>query len=155
MLILAAVSSVDPKNTETMLLTRQADMAPATPDPGPVTVFYDGACPLCRREIGLYRSSDGADAIAWVDVAADEACGRMPGLTRRDALARFHVRNADGDLVSGAAAFATLWLALPRWRWLGWIVMRPGIRHVAELLYRAFLVIRPAIQRRVRRIPAP
>ena len=30
-------------------------MAEPSPEPSQLTVLYDGACPLCRREIGIYR----------------------------------------------------------------------------------------------------
>jgi predicted DCC family thiol-disulfide oxidoreductase YuxK len=115
------------------------------------TVYFDGACPLCRREIAVYQNADGAADVQWVDVAAVSEGGVVaPDLAHDAALARFHVRRANGELLSGAAAFAALWLALPRWRWLGRFVSLPGVRHLAEGAYRAFLLIRPAIQRRFR-----
>lgn len=115
-----------------------------------LAVYYDGACPLCRREIGVYKSCTGAEAMAWVDVSAGD--GSLPSdLDREAALARFHVRLPDGRLVSGAEAFGRLWSALPRWRWLGRIVLLPGIRAVAEFAYRRFLKVRPAVQGIVRR----
>ena len=83
-----------------------------------LTVYYDGACPLCRAEIGHYRRCRGAERIAFVDVAPDGA-PLGPDLDRAAARARFHVRDADGRLRSGAAGFARLWSALPGWRWLG------------------------------------
>jgi len=36
-----------------------------------LTVYFDGACPLCRREIAHYRSRDRAARIAFLDIAAD------------------------------------------------------------------------------------
>lgn len=122
---------------------------PAANDPS-VTVYYDGACPLCRREIALYQSADGADRLCFVDVATAGAGGPAADLDRESALARFHVRDGEGRLVSGAAAFGAMWLALPRWRWLGWLVTRRPLLPVAEAAYRGFLKIRPAIQRRFR-----
>jgi predicted DCC family thiol-disulfide oxidoreductase YuxK len=83
---------------------------PASPE---LTVYYDGACPLCRAEIGHYRRCEGAERVAFVDVAMQEP---GDGLSRAEALTRFHVRGPDGALVSGAAAFARLWRSLPRWR---------------------------------------
>lgn len=114
------------------------------------TVYFDGACPLCRREIAIYQRADGASGINWVDVAANQGGAIAQDLSHADALARFHVRQPNGELLSGAAAFAAMWLALPRWRWLGRLVSLPGVRHIAEGSYRAFLLIRPAIQRRFR-----
>jgi predicted DCC family thiol-disulfide oxidoreductase YuxK len=114
--------------------------------PADVTVFFDGDCPLCRSEIGLYRTCAGADRVAFVDVARADAGNVADGLDKASALARFHVRTADGRLHSGAAGFARLWLALPGWRWLGRVTMLPGIRACAEVAYRVFLLIRPAIQ---------
>jgi predicted DCC family thiol-disulfide oxidoreductase YuxK len=111
-----------------------------------LTVFYDGACPLCTAEIGLYRGCRGAERIAFVDVAAAGGGPVAPGLDRAAALKRFHVRSADGSLASGAAGFGYLWLALPGWRWLGRIVLLPGILQVTELTYRGFLKVRPALQ---------
>lgn len=111
-----------------------------------VTVFFDGDCPLCRSEIGLYRKCAGADRVAFVDVAAADPGEVVDGLDKSAALARFHVQTANGQVHSGAAGFAQLWLALPGWRWLGQITLLPGVSAVAELAYRGFLRVRPSMQ---------
>lgn len=111
-----------------------------------LTVFYDGACPLCDAEIGLYRGCAGAERVAFVDVSVVATGAVAPGLEKAAALKRFHVRRADGTLVSGAAGFGHLWLALPGWRWIGRIVLLPGILQAVELVYRGFLIVRPALQ---------
>ena len=118
---------------------------------GSLTVYYDGACPLCRREIGFYRRLRGADRIDWVDVraVAEESVG--PGLCRGDALARFHVRRADGRLATGGQAFAELWQALPGLRWLGALARLPGAARALDAGYAVFLRLRPAAQRLARR----
>lgn len=121
--------------------------------PDELTVYYDGACPLCRTEIGHYRGCAGAGGVRFVDLATlgdDASLG--PGLDRAAAQARFHVREADGRLVSGAAAFARLWRRLPAWRWLGRLVevrilgFRP-VLPLAEAAYRLFLPLRPRLAR--------
>ncbi len=111
-----------------------------------ITVFYDGACPLCNAEIGLYRGCAGAERVEFVDVSIAAAGAVAPGLDKAAALERFYVRGADGTIASGAAGFGRLWLALPGWRWIGRIVLLPGILQSTELVYRGFLVLRPALQ---------
>ena len=115
-----------------------------------VAVFYDGSCPLCTAEIGIYRQCAGAETISFVDVSALQSVTIVDRLDKATAMKRFHVRRADGTLVSGAAGFGHLWLALPAWRWLGRIVLLPGVVQAAELAYRGFLVVRPALQWTVR-----
>jgi predicted DCC family thiol-disulfide oxidoreductase YuxK len=34
-----------------------------------LTVYYDGGCPICAREIGFYRARPGAEGFDWVNVA--------------------------------------------------------------------------------------
>jgi predicted DCC family thiol-disulfide oxidoreductase YuxK len=114
----------------------------------PVTVYYDGSCPLCRAEIGVYKNADGGNAVQWCDVSHET----LPvGMTREQAMARFHVRNDQGQMVSGAKAFIALWLSLPRWRWLGRIASLPPLPWILEGAYRAFLPIRPLLQKIARR----
>ena len=107
-----------------------------------LTVYYDGGCPLCRREIATYQSLRGAERLSWEDVSqANEEVA--PDLNRSDALARMHVRTADGTLVHGAHAFALMWQAFPKTRWLGRLVAARPALWVLEPAYRAFLKIRP------------
>ena len=111
-----------------------------------LTVYYDGGCPICRREIGAYRNMDGAERLDWVDVA-DPATEPGDDLDRQAALARMHVRDADGRLLSGAAAFAAMWRAFPKTRWLGRVAgTRPALA-VLEPAYRLFLRARPLWRR--------
>jgi predicted DCC family thiol-disulfide oxidoreductase YuxK len=108
------------------------------------TVFYDGGCPVCSREIAVYqRLSEGAaDAPSYVDVT-QAAPGTMAGLTKDEALARFHVMTGDGRLVSGAAAFIALWRVTPRLKLIGRIASVPPLPWLLEGVYRGFLNIRP------------
>jgi predicted DCC family thiol-disulfide oxidoreductase YuxK len=128
-------------------------------DPDRLTVYFDGGCPLCTREIDFYRKRAGAEAVSWVDVSGLDVSGVdvsetegqtvAPGLTREAAMARFHVRRGDGRLVSGGAAFAELWRALPGFRRIGRIAAIWPVLPLLELAYRAFLPVRPHLQRLV------
>ncbi|RYB03927.1 thiol-disulfide oxidoreductase DCC family protein [Lichenibacterium ramalinae] len=109
-----------------------------------LTVWFDGGCPLCRREIALMRRLDRAGAIAFVDLGV-AGHGDCP-VDRADLLARFHARE-DGRLVSGAAAFAAMWRAIPGLRPLGLAARNPLVLAGLERLYRAFLRLRPRLQR--------
>ncbi len=119
--------------------------------PTVLTVYFDGACPLCTAEIGHYRRCAGADSITFVDVSSPDT-EPGPDLSRDAAMARFHVRTDDGALLSGAAGFAALWRTLPGWRWIGRAASHPAATRVLEQAYRAFLPIRPALARLVGRL---
>jgi predicted DCC family thiol-disulfide oxidoreductase YuxK len=123
---------------------------PVPSSPPPLTVLYDGACPLCQREIGLYRGLRSNTPVCFTDVS--DATQPLPcGATREQLMARFHVQDAHGQLLSGAQAFLALWDTLPGWRWLARIGRVPGVAFVMERLYRLFLHLRPTLQRWARR----
>jgi predicted DCC family thiol-disulfide oxidoreductase YuxK len=113
-----------------------------------VTVYYDAGCALCAAEIAHYRRAQGAAALTFVDAATEGEDTRIAtDLSREAALARFHVRDTSGRLVSGAAAFAVLWMSLPRWRWLGRIAGFAPVLPFAERAYLSFLPLRPRLAR--------
>lgn len=118
-------------------------MPGAAPVCGSLTVMFDGSCPLCQREIGVYQSLTPLQPVTWLDVSAAD----LPPDIRDQLMARFHVRQSDGRMLSGAAAFVALWLSMPGWRWLGRLARVPGITPLLEVVYRGFLKIRPALQR--------
>lgn len=110
-------------------------------------VWFDGDCPLCRREIAVMRRLDRRGAIAFTDVANGQ--GSCP-LDRAELLARFHARE-DGAMLSGAAAFAAMWRAIPLLRPFGLAARNTMVLGLLERLYIAFLRIRPGLVRRLRR----
>ncbi|WP_158046286.1 thiol-disulfide oxidoreductase DCC family protein [Skermanella pratensis] len=111
--------------------------------PPAATVYYDGACPICSREIAFYRRRDAAGRVRWHDLRREPVDPSLDGITQAAALARFHLRRADGTVVSGAAAFATLWSLTPGFRGLGALARLPGMIWVLERGYDLFLRLRP------------
>ena len=117
----------------------------------PITVYYDGSCPLCTAEIAHYRRQSPEGAVIFEDVAS--AAGDVaPGFTRTQAMARFHVRRSDGELVSGARGFIEIWRVTPRWRWAARLADLPGAASTLEIGYRCFLPLRPLLQRATRHL---
>jgi predicted DCC family thiol-disulfide oxidoreductase YuxK len=106
------------------------------------TVIYNGACPVCSREIGVYRAR-AEGPVAFVDLnETDLACF---GLTPDAAARRLHVVE-DGRLLVGVDAFRALWQATPGFRWLATVTGWPGVRQVAGMVYDR--VLAPALYRR-------
>lgn len=109
-------------------------------------VWFDGACPLCVREIALMQRLDRDGAINFVDVsqAGDPSCP----IDQADLLARFHAEE-NGVVLDGAAAFAAMWRAIPALRALGVIARNKTVLRVLERLYILFLRVRPRLQKLV------
>lgn len=96
------------------------------------------------------RRLDKAQAITFVNVAGDDA---VCPLDRGELLSRFHA-SEDGRLLSGAAAFAAMWRAIPRLRPIGIAARNPLVLAALERLYVMFLRIRPRLQAAARRAEA-
>lgn len=120
-----------------------------TARPPRVTVWFDGSCALCTAEIALYRRLDArAGRVAFVDLTGPESCP----LDRGEMLSRFHARQDDGTIISGMAAFGALWRAVTPFQPLGWLMLVPPVRMLADGLYRLFLRVRPRLSQAFARV---
>lgn len=119
-----------------------------------VKVWWDAGCPLCQREINFLKQLDKDHRIEFEaldkstpdEVAVEgEPCPRL----KSELLARFHAKEGDGPIVSGAKAFAIMWRQVPQkqLRWLGERARNPSVLWMLERAYRSFLIVRPGLQR--------
>ena len=115
-----------------------------------ITLFYDGACPLCRREISFMRRLDRDGRLAFENVADADAPISCP-IDRAELLSKFHARLPDGQVVSGARAFCEAYGVVPYLGWAKTLGRFTPSRFLLDRLYLGFLRIRPFIQRLVAR----
>jgi predicted DCC family thiol-disulfide oxidoreductase YuxK len=97
-------------------------------------LYYDGACPLCRREMSVLarlktRSLELVDVHSLEDSFADE---RQP--TKADLLQVLHLRRANQEWVVGVEANVAAWSHTHigfLWR----LLTIPGIRWLTDKVY--------------------
>jgi predicted DCC family thiol-disulfide oxidoreductase YuxK len=107
------------------------------------TVYFDGACPLCAKEIATYQTWRGADKIEWIDASRCAEVELGTQLNRQQALNKLHARDETGQLVSGAAAFIVMWRQLPALRWITPLLERRWVTALLDYFYDVFLKLRP------------
>lgn len=113
----------------------------------PLSVWYDGQCPVCRQEVALYRRIDKRHLIDWIDIGTLSDEQVPPGKSRDELLGRFHARSTSnngqhdgGDgYRTGVDAFAAIWRRLPGLNRLAFVFRTPGLRQLAQLAYLGFL----------------
>lgn len=105
--------------------------------PPSVEVFFDGDCPLCRREIAMLQRLDARDAIAFTDIAAPGFDAAAIGKTHAELMARIHARLPDGSLVEGVEVFRRLYAAVGFERLVA-LTRLPGISSAFDLAYWVF-----------------
>ena len=71
-------------------------------------VFYDGNCPICNREIELYKKLNKNKSVKWYNVYTDTKALKIINKSREECLKAFHV--IDGDKIyKETDAFFILW----------------------------------------------
>ena len=70
-------------------------------------VFYDGKCPLCRREIEMIRRKDKHSRLRLTDIAAEEF--EPTDVPLQELMEVIHGRNPDESYVKGIEVFRQIY----------------------------------------------
>lgn len=99
-------------------------------------VYYDAACPLCRRERQRYESwQKAAEGVEWLDVNTHDEHLSARGVVPREALLSLHVEDAAGQFHDGIDAYVLLMRRVPRLKLLAWVIGLPVIKPVLTWIY--------------------
>ena len=60
-------------------------------------VFYDGNCPICNKEIELYKKLNKNKSVKWYNIYTDNKALKIINKSREECLKAFHV--IDGDKI--------------------------------------------------------
>ena len=107
-----------------------------------IQIFFDGGCPLCKREIEFYKSIEPPQTFEWRDLWDPEAINQDSGFNKTDAMRSLHVLDAEGNLLIGVDAFAKIWSQFPKLRWLSILIKLPVVYHLACAGYTGFARLR-------------
>jgi predicted DCC family thiol-disulfide oxidoreductase YuxK len=109
-----------------------------TTDQGKITVFYDGACPVCVRDRRNYEkmAGRGAGAVCWFDITGRDEELRTLGIDPHKALTELHVRDEDNRIYSELDAYILLMRRVTLLKPLAWLIGLPAIRPFLARHYR-------------------
>ena len=100
-----------------------------------ITVFYDGACPVCVKEMHQYQRFEKSGQVIWFDITGQEDWLLAHKINPDDALLELHVLTSTGEIVKGVEAFILLWQRAPLFRPLAWIASFPLIKAFIKRSY--------------------
>jgi predicted DCC family thiol-disulfide oxidoreductase YuxK len=118
-----------------------------------VKLLYDGACPLCLREVNfLSRRDAGRGLVVFIDIAADDYDpAENGGIDFETAMGRIHAITADGTILKNVAVFHYVYTVLG----MGWVyaatqwpIVGPIVDKIYEIWagWRLALTGRPQLQ---------
>lgn len=113
-----------------------------------VTVYFDGLCRLCSREIDHYRRMRGAENLRFVDITDPRFDARAEGVDPQRVHQVMHVRDRDGQLRTGVDAFICIWGELPAMRHLVPIAQWRPASWALKGVYSVFAKVRPLLPRK-------
>ncbi len=105
--------------------------------PNKFELFYDGDCPLCRREIAIVRRMDRQNRVKFTDIANPHFSAESTGRSVQQLMDEIHGRRSDGTWLVGVAAFRELYSTIG-FGAMVWPTRLPVISHALEIGYRWF-----------------
>jgi predicted DCC family thiol-disulfide oxidoreductase YuxK len=124
-----------PPNPETAAQSSSAQSSAIAPD-WQIKLLYDGACPLCLREVSFLRQRDaGRGRVVFVDIAApDYSPETNGGIDFETAMAGIHALLPDGTPIKNLEVFRRVYELLDM-GWVYGITRLPGVGAIADRVY--------------------
>ena len=118
-----------------------------------LTIFFDGECPLCRREIDFLQSKNKKGSLSFIDInSSDFSLDPKYTITYKQAMERIHALKSDGSVIQDIKVFQEAYSLID----LGWIyapTKLPILDKVIDFIYRFWakyrlnLTFRPSLQK--------
>ena len=105
---------------------------------GSFEVFFDGACPLCAKEIDFLRWLDRGNILIFTDIDAPGFNAEVEtGRTFQTLMDSIHGRLSDGTIIHGVEVFRQLY-GRTALKWAVPLTRLPGITQGLDALYNFF-----------------
>ena len=101
------------------------------------TIFYDGLCPLCEKEMAHLKKYNNEHKLAFVDITDDTFAENYPDLDFDALNARIHGMQSDGTMLIGLDATHKAWSLVGK-GWLYAPLRWPLVRFFADKAYLVF-----------------
>lgn len=118
-----------------------------TSHPG-ISVYYDGLCHLCSREIEHYKKMRGAHNIAFVDITTPGFHAEEEGLDPHKVHQSLHVKDTNGQIAVGVDAFIVIWSQLESLKKIVPVASFGPVKKTLEVGYFLFAKVRPLLPRK-------
>ena len=116
-----------------------------------LTIFYDGDCPLCKREVDFLQSRNQKKYIKFIDINCSDFIKYFSHkITYKQAMERIHALKSDGSLIKDIKVFQEAYKLIG----LGWIYAPTKLPFVDKLIdfiyvvwakYRLKITFRPSL----------
>ena len=101
------------------------------------TLFYDGLCPLCEKEIKHLQKYNAQGNLSFVDIMANDFSERYPELDWQALDDRIHGMCEDGTMLMGLDAIHRAWSEVGK-AWVYAPLRWPVLKFFADKLYILF-----------------
>ena len=94
----------------------------------PITLLYDGGCPICVQEMTRLHRLDKRERLRFVDIAAPDFDAARHAATKDEMMTLMHAELADGRMLKGVDALHAAYSAVGLgWLWAParWRLLRP------------------------------
>ena len=118
-----------------------------------LTIFFDGGCPLCKREVDFLQSKNQKGSLRFIDInTSDFSSDLKYGITYKQAMDRIHAMKSDGSVIKDIKVFQEAYSLIG----LGWIyapTKLPILDKFIEFIYglwakyRLKITLRPSIEK--------
>ena len=117
-----------------------------------LTIFFDGGCPLCKREVDFLNSRNQKGYLKFIDIESSDFSFDKFGITYKQAMERIHALRTDGSLIKDIKVFQEAYSLIG----LGWVyapTKLPVIDKFFALIYwvwakyRLKITLRPPIEK--------
>ena len=118
-----------------------------------LTIFFDGGCPLCKREVDFLQSKNQKGYLSFIDInSSDFSLDFKYGISYKQAMERIHAFKSDGSVIKDIKVFQEAYSLIG----MGWIyapTKLPILDKFIEFIYglwakyRLKLTFRPSIEK--------
>ena len=103
-----------------------------------ISVYFDGKCSLCKKEIAYYKAIAPINTFLWRDIATEPKYLQEINVSQSIALRRLHVLDSKKKLTVGFDAFIIIWSNIKWWRFAALVASLPILNQALNICYNQF-----------------